>query len=221
MYDAADLRHVCRCLLSGQTLMRALMNRALSRESIGGLVVDVGGGRDPDYVTYLRKSGPVTIVPIDGSISGVDFETDALPYGIGEADAVLLCNVLEHVYRHQWLLEEIRRILKPEGRLVGFVPFWIGYHPDPRDYFRYTEAALQRMFADAGYGEARVQAIGGGPVLANFNTLVSFVPRWFRPLFYLPYLALDMGLLAVRPHLRRRNPLGFVFVVRQRKSNAA
>jgi len=126
-------------------------------------------------------------------------------------DTALCANVLEHVYNHQFLIKEMKRILKPGGTLVGFVPFLIQYHPDPHDYFRYTKEALMRMFTDAGFTHIQIREIGGGPFLSNFNALVLSVPRPMRPLMYLPYALLDRVFLKVRPKIRERYPLGFIF----------
>ena len=205
------LLHTLRHLFEGQTMLRILMNRALGDETLRGKVVDIGGGRNPDYFDYFKKENAI-VEPVDGKISGINFETDALPYESGSADSVVCCNLLEHIYHYEHLLEEIRRILKKGGQLIGFVPFWIGYHPDPRDYFRYTREALEFMFRDAGFTDVRIRSIGGGPILANFNTLVLSFPRFLRPFVYLWYGPVDAVFLMLRPKSRDRNPLGFVFV---------
>jgi SAM-dependent methyltransferase len=200
-----------RFLLRGQSLARILMNEALAHETLRGSVVDVGGGHHPDYFDFLRRAGEVQVRVLDASLSGIDFEKDPFPFGEASADTILLCNVLEHIYDYRFLLRQVRRILKEGGQLIGFVPFWVGYHPDPHDYFRYTGEALQRILAEADFKDTRIRTIGGGPVLANFNTLVLSLPRILRPLAYLPYAVLDALFLTLSPKSRGRNPLGFLF----------
>ena len=201
-------------LWRGQTLLRIRMNEAFSRERVGGVVVDVGGGRHPDYFDHFKREGVVSITPVDASISGIDFERDALPFAAGHADTLVCANLLEHIYNYQHLCAELRRVLKPGGTLVGFVPFLMQYHPDPHDYFRYTKEALSRIFADAGFSDVRITRVGGGPFTANFNNLALSVPRVFRVVLYPFYAALDTLFLALRPLARERYPLGFVFVCR-------
>lgn len=198
-------------LLAGQTIARIRMNEALSRETLRGKVVDVGGGRRPDYFDFFQQEQVTSIESLDGSISGIDFEKDALPYADGSVDTAILCNVLEHVYHHSFLLGEIARILAPEGRIIGFVPFWVGYHPDPHDYFRYTREAIEQLLADAGFVDIRVRTVGGGPFMANYNTIILSMPRFIRPIAYLPYVGLDRLFLAMRPRSAERYPLGFIF----------
>ncbi|MDB4992169.1 MAG: Methyltransferase type 11 [Parcubacteria group bacterium] len=187
------------------------MNENFATHTLRGKVIDVGGGRNPDYFTYFNKDENVTIEAQDGSMSGIDFERDPLPYAPGTIDTIVLANVLEHIYDHQFLLREIRTTLKPAGELIGFVPFWIGYHPDPHDYFRYTKEALQRMLTDAGFMNISITPIGAGPIRANFNTIALSFPRILRPLLYLPYAILDQLFITLRPNTLERNPLGFVF----------
>lgn len=209
-----SIMHTLAKLYAGQSMARILMNRALADERIAGRVVDIGGGRSPDYFSYLGIADGTTIEASDLSLGSVDFEKDSLPYASGTIDTVLMCNILEHIYHHQHLLGEARRILRPEGDLIGFVPFWVGYHPDPHDYFRYTHEALRTMFTEAGFEDVEVTPIGGGPFVANFNTIVLSIPRLLRPLLYIPYALLDRIFLSLRPSSRKRFPLGYLFTAK-------
>jgi SAM-dependent methyltransferase len=187
------------------------MNLALQRFSLVGRVLDVGGGHSPDYFTYFKRELGSSIETVDGSMTGIDFESDPLPLGNETVDTVILCNVLEHIYNHQFLLKEIRRLLTPGGQLIGFVPFWVGYHPDPNDYFRYTHEALLRMLADAGFVGVEISPLAVGPILANFNTIVLSLPRIARPFVYVWYAFLNSLFLRARPASGERNPLGYIF----------
>lgn len=206
--------HTLRKLYEGQTLCRILMNTALANETIRGRVVDIGGGRSPDYFSYLKTEDDTTIEASDLSISSIDFEKDALPYASGSIDTALMCNILEHIYHHNHLLGETRRILRPKGELIGFVPFWVGYHPDPHDYFRYTHEALSKMLMEVGFEDVEIKHIGGGPFVANFNTIVLSLPRFLRPVFYIPYILLDRFFLFLRPRSAARFPLGYIFTAK-------
>ena len=204
--------HTLRRLLGGQSLLRIRMNAAFGGEALSGRTVDVGGGHAPDYFSYFDTSGMISLEALDGSMSGIDFEKDPLPYEQGAVDTVVLANVLEHVYNHQHLLREVRRILSPSGSLVGFVPFWIGYHPDPRDYFRYTGEALERMLKDAGFAQTRITPLPASPFAASFNTIVLILPRPLRPVLYACIAPLEALYLKARPRAGLRTPLGYIFV---------
>ncbi len=205
------LLHTLKHLYRGQTLMRILMNQELSRERVHGKVADIGGGHEPDYFDYFAGADDAEVQKIDGSFTGIDFEKDLLPFADASIDTALLCNVLEHMYNYRFLLEQTHRILVPGGRLIGIVPFWVGYHPDPHDYFRYTHEALLKILTDAGFNTVSVRPFGRGPILANFNTIVLSLPCALRPVVYLWYAFFDKLFLRLRPRSGVRNPLGFVF----------
>ncbi len=209
-----NLMHTLACLYRGQSLLRIRMNAAFSDFTISGKVLDVGGGRSPDYFSYMKIQDGVDIEALDGSLSGIDFEKDVLPVEDRSIDTLVCANVLEHIYNHRHLLTELERVLSKNGTLIGFVPFWVGYHPDPHDYFRYTKEALYRLLADAGFVEIEITALGVSPVLANFNTMVLSLPRILRPLFYLWCVPFEFLFLRLRPRSRERTPLGFVFTAR-------
>ncbi len=205
---------VLALLLAGKSMARIAMLQALAGKAVRGKVIDVGGGRSPDYLPYLDMTGASPVEPVDARVSGIDFEKDPLPYEDASVDTVILANTLEHIYNHRFLVGECARVLKPGGTLIGFVPFFVGYHPDPEDYFRYTKTALERILGEH-LGDVSVEEAGGGPYIANFNTICLSIPRILRPLTYLWYEAIDSLFLAARPHARARTPLGYAFTARR------
>ncbi len=189
------------------------MNFGFREYALSGTVVDVGGGREPDYFDYFYMTNAISVTPVDTSLSDINFEQDTLPFKDSSVDSVVCANVLEHIYNYQFLIGEMKRILKPGGVLVGFVPFLIQYHPDPHDYFRYTKEALVRLFSDAGFVSVEIKEVGGGPFLANFNNIVLSLPRIVRVLIYPVYSLLDQIVLSLRPKVTKRYPLGFIFAM--------
>lgn len=201
-------------LWAGQSLARMYMNESFLAHTLRGTVVDVGGGRNPDYFNYFEHKGVCSITPVDQSLRSIDFEKDVLPFTTASIDTAVCANVLEHIYNYRFLVGEMRRILRPGGTLIGFVPFLIQYHPDPHDYFRYTKESLARIFAEAGFEDVKVQAVGGGPFAVNFNNIVLSVPRPLRPILYVPYALVDRLFVALKPRARERYALGFVFTAK-------
>ena len=202
-------------IIKGHSLARAMMNNTFKLYEITGHVIDVGGGRSPDYYKYLKHNSVCSVEPIDASISGIDFEKDPLPQSDGIADVVICANVLEHIYNHSFLVSEIWRITKDGGKFIGFVPFLVNYHPDPHDYFRYTGEALKRIFESSGFRDIRIEIIGGGPFAVNFNNITLSLPILLRMCVFPVYAFMDWLFLIISPHSRTRYPLGYVFSMRK------
>lgn len=199
--------------------MRSLMNLALMDHTLEkGVVVDLGGGKNPSYLDFFQSAADSMLVNIDmqhagGNAGTIDFEKDTLPYLTASVDQVLMLNILEHIYNHQFFIGESFRILKKGKRIVGFVPFLINYHADPHDYFRYTHEALERMFTETGFTQVKIDPVGLGPFAVNFNMLASFMPSIFNAVVWPVYYGLDRLVLAMRPGMRQRFPLGYMFVL--------
>lgn len=204
-----------RQLWQGKTLLRIRMHNALNDFSITGKVVDVGGGRSPEYFKHFKDLGDAEIIPVDLSSTenGVilDLEKDSLPFLDNSTDFVLMFNLLEHIYNYRHVVLETHRILKSDGTLIGFVPFLIQYHPDPHDYFRYTKESLYKIFEEAGYKNIVIKEVGGGLFLVNFNNLVLSIPKICRVFLYPFYACMDIVFLKLRPKAKHRYPLGYIF----------
>lgn len=199
----------------GKSLARALMNKEIAGYSVNGAVLDIGGGKSSDYLSFLSgaESAQVTVVDllVNGPIKSINLEKDSLPFIDKAFDVVLLFNILEHIYNHQRVVKEAHRVLKQGGKIIGFVPFLVNYHPDPHDYFRYTKEALVKLFEDQGFSSVLVREVGGGPFLVNFNNICLSLPRVASVLLFPVYSVLDCLFLLFRPKARFRFPLGFLF----------
>ena len=84
-----------------------------------------------DVVVPTDVNGAFAFTPLDGS-------TGLLPYGDSSVDVVLLVDVLEHVDRPETVLGEIARILRPDGRMLAFVPI----EGEPISWFSLFRAIL-------------------------------------------------------------------------------
>lgn len=202
-------------IAKGQSLTRIMMNHAFSCFTLTGKVVDVGGGRNPDYFDYFKKNNVSFIESVDGSSSGIDFEKDKLPYDDNSINTVICANVLEHIFNHNHLVSEMYRILNKGGCLVGFVPFLINYHPDPKDYFRYTKEALDKIFRKAQFGEIVIVAIGGSQLYVNFNNIMLSLLIFFRIVIWPFCYYLNLFYEMIKPKVKERFPLGYVFYVKK------
>jgi SAM-dependent methyltransferase len=71
-----------------------------------------------------------------------------LPFRDGSVGGVVITSVLEHVAVPSVVVCEVARVLRVGGEVYAEVPFMQPFHPDPRDYQRYTVTGLDRLFED-------------------------------------------------------------------------
>lgn len=84
-----------------------------------------------------------------------------LKFGDAMFDSVLCTQVLEHVFEHDKMMQEILRVLKPGGNLILTVPFAWELHEEPYDFFRYTKYALKELFEQNGFQIDYIKPNGG------------------------------------------------------------
>lgn len=207
-----DVTFLIKEVWQGKSVTRSFLNLHLKRETLMGEVMDIGGGKSADYVSFMKRGDHVHFVNFDiktGAI--VDFEKDSLPLVTDSCDTVLFLNVMEHIYNHQHIADEVVRIAKPGGQIIGFVPFLMWYHADHRDFFRYTHEALEIIFKKAGATQISIESVSHGPFIASLQMLSQLMPRVLNiPLLVLFY-AVDSLYLKLKPTQVGRYALGYYF----------
>lgn len=124
----------------------------------------------------------------------VDCVGDAqhLPFRSEVFDVVITQETLEHVADPFQAVREISRVLRTGGTLYCQVPFVIGYHPGPNDFYRFTCQGVRQLVEHAGLHCVRL-GIAAGPGTGFYRILVEFVAStWGRvvPFMYIPLKAL-------------------------------
>jgi SAM-dependent methyltransferase len=111
----------------------------------------------------------------------IDLEAGTLPFDDAAFDAAFAKDVLEHLTKPWTLLAEIKRVLRPGGRLVVSVPMefprlvWSDY-----THVRgYTEEAVANMLDDCGFRVEHVQPMGGVPMFGRLGW-VDLIPTTLR-----------------------------------------
>ena len=111
---------------------------------LSGTVLDVGGGRDaPHDASWGQEVRRWRLDILIAHRPDVVGDAGRLPIRDGSVDAVAMMEVLEHVPRPWEVLDEIWRVLRPGGVLVGSAPLVWPIHGDPDDYFRFTDSGLR------------------------------------------------------------------------------
>jgi SAM-dependent methyltransferase len=215
-----DLWSTIKAVYIGEGIGRVLMNREVNRSvRLFGTVLDIGGRGNPSYRQHIVKLEShrlyvLDIIP-DETVDAVS-SVLCLPLASNSCDVILCFNVLEHVYDYSLALHEIKRVLKSGGTFYGRVPFLLGIHSDPSDYWRYTKETLTKILTEAGFEQISVDA-QGGLFLVLFNLLG---PIWKLGLIRIAFAACLillnrlLSLVIGDIHNRERFPMGYFFVAR-------
>lgn len=83
-----------------------------------------------------------------------------LPFKKESIDVILCSAVLEHIPEPHEAVNEMYRVLKCGGSLLGYVPFLYPYHASPSDYYRFTEEGIKFLFRD--YSKIKMASKGLG-----------------------------------------------------------
>ena len=164
------------------SLLRLAEHRAISKLSLSGEVLDLGGDSRSEYQHLIKGTHINTIVNLDEK-SKPDFLQDLeqlLPFSDESYDHVLLINVVEHIFNYRQLLSEASRVVKRGGSVVIVVPFLFPIHPSPHDYWRFSEEVLRKECELAGLKVSELVSLGGGVFSARYVMLDRLLPRPLR-----------------------------------------
>lgn len=193
-----------------------------------GDLLDVGVGERPYgelFAPYVSKYVGLEYPPVADNLHPeiwgmlerirgvVDLFGDGqkMPFRDGVFDTAMALEVLEHVKNPDACLAEIRRVLRPGGRLLLTVPFVAPLHQLPFDYYRYTPGGLEAMLDRNGFTIEKIEPRGNfasatGSTLAHWMLRAigarGFhhdgsvqLSRWRAPLV-LPFIALVQAFFA-------------------------
>jgi SAM-dependent methyltransferase len=156
-----------------------------------------------------REAFPETLKNVDEFAVG-DLE-DGIPAEVGTGyDVVIAADVLEHLRHPEELMDEITRVLRPDGRLIVSVPNFGHWYPrtrtlvgafdydqrgilDKTHYRFFTRKSLARMVQRAGFEIRRHREVGlpfdvlsgdGGSVPTRLLRSVDKVAVSLRPTLF-------------------------------------
>ncbi len=144
--------------------------RLLDQLAAAGATNLSGADLAPNILEVAAKKLRQRGIPVDLRIADAE---DRLPWDDESFDAVTLTGVLHHFFRPKDALAEIRRVLRPGGRLflldACFFPLLrqilnlaLRVKPHDGDYHFYNAAQAARLLADGGFEvRDRVHGCGG------------------------------------------------------------
>ena len=142
------------------------LRKAMSRFSseLKGRLLDVGCGSKPYQELFAVDDYFGLDIDSEASrnrkIADYFYDGKIFPFNENEFDSVLCNQVLEHIFNPDEFLSEIKRVLKPGGRLLLTVPFVWDEHEQPHDYARYSSFGLKALLDKNGFNVIEYKKIG-------------------------------------------------------------
>jgi SAM-dependent methyltransferase len=130
--------------------------KRLSKE-VNGNLLDFGCGSKPykEFFVYCdqyigmdieNSSHPHVNEDIDVFYDGTN-----IPFPNDNFDSVFASEVFEHIFNLEEVLTEIKRVLKPGGKLLFTCPFVWPEHEIPRDFARYSSYGIASLVKGVGF----------------------------------------------------------------------
>ena len=140
----------------------------------------------------LELSGPGCTVIGDG---------DRLPFGDAAFDGVLMAAVLEHMPNLDTAMREVRRVLKPGGRVFGYASFLEPFHG--MSYYHMSHMGIDHLLTRHGFNATNIYPSENGTA---FQIEALFFPRYvpvIQPMFRAITQQLFKGLMSMNRFFRR------------------
>jgi len=185
----------------------AFSRNQLQKLPSGSSVLDVGVGSAP-YWNLRSDLNWLGIDVVDGP--KVDFtinKDSSWPINDASFDYIFCTQVLEHVENPAFLVSEIRRVLKPGGKVLMNAPFLYPFHGMPNDQFRYTTTQLRYLFREFEIQECGTLGQAGSSIATiwlNFvnyqisqSVILQFLKLVFFPLWLLGNAITNLLLVSI------------------------
>ncbi len=104
--------------------------------------------------------------------------TMSYPFKDNSFDIITSFNLMEHLWDYKTHIKESYRVLKKSGKFVLYIPFAMFYHPDPRDYWRFTEDALKNIFKEYFKDKIIVTPVGIGPFIVGEQSRIVIYDKF-------------------------------------------
>ncbi len=133
-----------------------------------------------------------------------------LPFKTDEFNLILCFDVLEHVINASEVLNELFRILKPNGKILIFIPFLFREHEYPSDFQRYTSVGIKNILNESGFKNINIKKIGnfwlvvyllwvGKVIKSGEKVQTSFFSKLIRKFIKIIIPLLNFTLFAIDP----------------------
>ena len=137
-----------------------------------GMGLNVGAGGS----YYSPKI--VNLDIISGKNIDICADAENLPFKSSSFSLVISQETLEHVRHHSQAILEMYRVLKKNGTLYCQIPFIVGFHSRPNDFWRFTREGMRELFTTSGF-ECKEIEVAAGPAFGFYRIAVEFIAIMF------------------------------------------
>jgi SAM-dependent methyltransferase len=115
-------------------------------------------------------------------LATVDFYYDGftLPFKDNYFDLVVSFEVFEHVFNLEDILTELRRVIKPGGKLYFTTPFLFPEHEAPFDYQRLTRYRWSQLLGEKGF-HVDSQSQEPNDIQSLFQLMIYWIAKNLNP----------------------------------------
>jgi SAM-dependent methyltransferase len=153
----------------------------LRAQQVGGLrVLDVGCGEKPYAALFADSAELVAFDQPGNRYADLHGSIEAIPADDACFDLVLCLQVLEHVPDPPAAVRELRRVVRPGGRVLASTHGIYPYHPGPEDYWRWTHRGLERLFGENAAWSSLAVLPGAGTAATTAMVLGHVVDLAFK-----------------------------------------
>lgn len=206
----------------GYSLLRAYQIYYCSRLKISGKSIEFGSfeNRKRNFSNFFKGDSKFFYSNIynDKNKDYIKLDlTKKISLKKSSFNNIIIFNVLEHLKDTNMAINELQKILKKDGTLIGSTPFIYQIHGAPNDYYRFTKDFYLEKFKKK-FKNLKIIPLGFGPFVASFSLIYPYIK--YLPIFKDVILAVSFFLdtfiqLFVKTKLNEIYPIGFIFILKK------
>ena len=181
--------------------------------NLKGKLLDFGCGSKP----YRNLFACDEYVGVDLESSGHNHEKEdidfyyngkSLPFDDNTFDSIFTSEVFEHIFNLKEILNELKRVLKPGGKILITVPLTWDEHEAPFDFGRYTTFGIKHILEESGF-----EILKQSKLVNNVETIFQLWNLYIYRIFETKkkYLNLFLHSLFIPPFTSTGAVLSYIF----------
>ena len=152
--------------------IKSEINKLLKQYDDKTFVLNIGSG-NKRLAPHVKNLDIIDDLNVDYVCSA-----DKIPIESNSVDLIITQEAFEHIPNSTEAIKECYRILKNDGKIYFQVPFIVGYHPGPTDFYRFTKEGIEKFLNDAGFKLEKIEITVAGATGFYF-ILVEFLAILF------------------------------------------